>query len=460
VNNDHQFIHRNPDKCILCGLCVRICDELMGVAALGLLGRGFSTVVQPAFNAGLKSSGCISCGQCVSVCPTGALTEKIAGYKQVPLCEDTVQGVCSFCSVGCKTILAAKGDMLLRILPDNSIDKQQILCAKGRFGFTELAKADRITGAFIGGRETGLSEAAVHIHKQMQGIIARHGKGAAAITVSDRLTNEEIALAKQYAESLGIGVYSFSHVRCGVVGGFDADNAKPNCGFDDLFNADVILLAVNDIMDSHTVAGIYIRKAVQNGARLVIINDGASGLADEWCDIKLVSPNNEDMGNVKKAVELYKSAENPVIVFEQNALTEAAGALLAAAGTRAKILRLLPNANSQGLADLGIGYAEGLIEKINAKTLKGLIVFAEDPAGFNLAELEFLCVSSVCMTETAKKTEVILPWMSFAESEGTYTNTVGQVQKLNRAIEPAAGVSNLEVMQGLIGAACVCATDA
>ena len=73
--DDHPFIVRDPNKCILCGLCVRVCDEVMGVGALGLVNRGFDTVVKPNLEKPLAKSGCVSCGQCVSVCPTGALQE-------------------------------------------------------------------------------------------------------------------------------------------------------------------------------------------------------------------------------------------------------------------------------------------------------------------------------------------------------------------------------------------------
>ena len=74
--DDHPFIVRDPNKCILCGLCVRVCDEVVGVGALGLVHRGFDTVVKPNMEKPLAESGCISCGQCVSVCPTGALQER------------------------------------------------------------------------------------------------------------------------------------------------------------------------------------------------------------------------------------------------------------------------------------------------------------------------------------------------------------------------------------------------
>lgn len=86
--NSNEFIERNSAKCILCGLCVRSCKEVMNISAIGLMGRGFTTEVAPAFNLPLDQTKCTNCGLCVQLCPTGALTEKSALKKQVPLDED------------------------------------------------------------------------------------------------------------------------------------------------------------------------------------------------------------------------------------------------------------------------------------------------------------------------------------------------------------------------------------
>ena len=88
TTNSNEFIERNSAKCILCGLCVRSCKEVMNISAIGLMGRGFITEVAPAFNLPLDQTKCTNCGLCVQLCPTGALTEKSALKKQVPLNED------------------------------------------------------------------------------------------------------------------------------------------------------------------------------------------------------------------------------------------------------------------------------------------------------------------------------------------------------------------------------------
>ncbi|MDR0223414.1 MAG: FAD-dependent oxidoreductase [Oscillospiraceae bacterium] len=79
--DDHPEIIRNPEKCILCGLCVRICDEVEGISALGFCGRGFDTVVKPAFDKRLRDTECNSCGKCAEACPTGAIMAKSALFN-------------------------------------------------------------------------------------------------------------------------------------------------------------------------------------------------------------------------------------------------------------------------------------------------------------------------------------------------------------------------------------------
>lgn len=131
AENVNSLIARNTDKCILCGLCVRVCEETMGKTNLGLLGRGFNTIVSPEYSLPLEESSCMFCGQCVSVCPTGALREKEPVVKRVPVKENAVESVCNFCSSLCKTDLRYLGKTVMRALP---VGEQGLLCKGGRFG--------------------------------------------------------------------------------------------------------------------------------------------------------------------------------------------------------------------------------------------------------------------------------------------------------------------------------------
>ena len=115
--NSNEFIQRNTSKCILCGLCVRSCSEVMNISAVGLVGRGFKTDVSTPFSLPLNEVGCTNCGLCVELCPTGALTEKSALKKQVPLDEDYKLVSCDIDGKKCEFKLSFYNGKLLRAVP-------------------------------------------------------------------------------------------------------------------------------------------------------------------------------------------------------------------------------------------------------------------------------------------------------------------------------------------------------
>ena len=134
--NANDLIARNTDKCILCGLCVRVCEEVMGKSAIGLINRGFNTLVEPELGKHLKETECIACGQCVALCPTGALREKTAFTKSVPVKENSVESICTNCSNLCSVDFRYIGSTVTRALPvDNGI-----LCKGGRFSVLNKQK--------------------------------------------------------------------------------------------------------------------------------------------------------------------------------------------------------------------------------------------------------------------------------------------------------------------------------
>lgn len=153
---------------------------------------------------------------------------------------------------------------------------------------------------------------------------------------------------------------------------------------------------------------------------------------------------------IKAVAELYANAKKAMIVYQQNVLSVEAAALAAEIallsghiGTpRDGILAVRPKNNSQGLADMGIRAGAEALEGV-----KGLIVFGEDPAaaGCDLSGLEFLMVSDIYMTETAKKADVFIPGTGFASTDGTYTNTERRLLPVEAAIYEDVDFSNWEI---------------
>lgn len=119
TKDDNAFIERNTAKCILCGLCVRSCKEVMDISAIGLLGRGFKTSVSPAFALPLDQTKCTNCGLCVKLCPTGALTEKSALDKQVPLKEQYSIEKITVDGKECELLVSRYNNEVIRAVPQN-----------------------------------------------------------------------------------------------------------------------------------------------------------------------------------------------------------------------------------------------------------------------------------------------------------------------------------------------------
>ena len=119
TRDENSFIERNTAKCILCGLCVRSCKEVMDISAIGLLGRGFKTSVSPAFALPLDQTKCTNCGLCVKLCPTGALTEKSALDKQVPLKEQYSIEKVTVDGKECELLVSRYNGEVIRAVPQN-----------------------------------------------------------------------------------------------------------------------------------------------------------------------------------------------------------------------------------------------------------------------------------------------------------------------------------------------------
>ncbi len=139
VDNSHPLISRDPSKCVLCGRCVRICLDVQGIGVFGYINRGFSSVIAPSFGVPFgNDASCISCGQCVSACPVGALTEKLPAAKNVPLLERVEEGTCSLCSVGCAIEYRWHGSLFTRVTERYVAPNHGKLCMKGKFGHAFL----------------------------------------------------------------------------------------------------------------------------------------------------------------------------------------------------------------------------------------------------------------------------------------------------------------------------------
>lgn len=197
IDDSHPFINRDKNKCIMCGKCVRICLEVQGAGALGFISRGYNTTIEPSFCAPFgEDTRCESCGQCISTCPVGALTEKVDLPKPGPFVEESVATICNHCGTGCTLNLHYTGDIFTRATADVGAGVNNgNLCEKGKFQNSFINSPKRLTMPLVkvgsAFRESSWEEAfkAIGQHKNKENSV---------LFVSEKTTNEEIAKLKEY----------------------------------------------------------------------------------------------------------------------------------------------------------------------------------------------------------------------------------------------------------------------
>lgn len=214
--SDNPYIVFRPEHCVMCGLCVRYCDEIEGVSALAMAGRGDATTIATADGRSLLDSTCEMCGGCVAVCPTGAMSDRRAleyaeatGKSEVEL--EAVRTTCNFCGVGCQLDLHVdrEENRVVKVTapPPGTTVNDGNLCVKGRFAFDFIHHGDRLTVPLVrdepGGelREASWDEALDRVAAGLQGVADEHGADSLTFISSSRCTGEENYLMQKMARA-------------------------------------------------------------------------------------------------------------------------------------------------------------------------------------------------------------------------------------------------------------------
>jgi formate dehydrogenase major subunit/NADH-quinone oxidoreductase subunit G len=274
IDYNNPLIERDMNRCVLCGKCVRICDEIVGYGALTFIDRGIETKIGCEFEKGLD---CEFCGSCISVCPVGSLLARPFKHKARFWSLTKHTSVCGYCGTGCNLTLGVKDNQVLTTLYDENqgFHKGQ-LCVRGRFGYQFINSPKRLTTPLI--KKNGVLTESTW--DEALELVAARLKGGIAVAAlaTPRLTNEELSLFKKLLGTVGTKNYDhaagYAHdaLTGGFVGSFGTSASSAN--ITDIQKSDYLFVIKTDAYETHPVVGFEINMAVKNkGVKLTIMSD-------------------------------------------------------------------------------------------------------------------------------------------------------------------------------------------
>jgi len=425
VDASRKYFVMDHNRCILCRRCVRVCDELVGNATLGLKHRGAETMIIADMDVPFGDSSCVSCGTCLQVCPTGALGDRASAYMGATDEITRVKSTCTGCSVGCGVELIVREGRVIRVEGDwDAPPSKGLLCEMGRFHLQHEKR------------------------RRARKPLVRQGDGWVEASWDDALaaTARALSAAGDRACTLVSGVVT-TEVGEAIVkalpgakqqmGAVLLDGSAGLAGMD---QADLFVVVGTDLTVDHQVAGFAIKRGVRHrGARLILVCDGANGLAP-WA-FKQVN-----LQEGATVLDIVRGAESPVIVYDAKAAAVARS--LAEAVPSAKCVVYTDGANTKGLTAVGIAKPFGTNGSTAYLVVAGEATGAPESVMAALKGAEFVAVQTSFAEPWAEVADVILPMPTMWEKNGTITSADGVQRKVQAAVE-SEGLSDIQVIERL-----------
>jgi len=473
------IVANDPQRCILCKRCTRVCDEWMGEDAIEAGGRGANTVIG-TYGGWLD---CSQCGNCIEVCPTGTLLDGTYRHQARPWELAQTITTCSFCSDGCQMSLGSRGGEVMRaVARDRYVNgiNGEFLCIKGRFAHPFVNHEDRIRTPLIRYKKDGKlipatwDEAIKHVARRLDEIVDANGRNSLAVIGSPRITNEANYVLHKFATEL-VGTENYGATDAFSLRPFFDNLTAPLATHRDIRYAKTILLIGGEPEELQPLTGRQIRQAVRNGAaKLIVVNSRKIRLVEQALQFVHIRPGSEDAfvlaladngtdstatsklgvegADLEAVRQTISETQGDFVIMFGGELSGAAQAVIAAlapslrADGRRVLLHPLPiYNNSLGVHDMGLmngphsieQMLDGAGESIRAMYIAGRFLpqhlrGREDA----LSKLDFLVVQELFETDTTAFADVVLPAASFAEVDGTFTNNDGFVQRVRQSIPP------------------------
>ncbi len=485
----NQVIVFNANRCIQCQRCVRVCEEVVGEVALGTVERGLDSEITGVGNS-LKD--CSHCGNCIEVCPVGALMSVPYRYKARPWDLVKTETICGMCGTGCSLTVETREGIFKRVKsdPDTGLNGE-LLCAKGRFGFDAIDGGQRIELPMI--RKDGAlipvswDEVINFISEKARAV--RDRKGRIQGLISPRQTNETAfmfqTLMRQVFGSQDIhsstrfgglrsetAIQALARVMTGVV------DRKP---LGTVLEAECIFLLGSNITEENPVTGYLLRTAMRGKHKQLIIASSRPCGLDDIADVSMrLLPGNEahllaqlikeEASGAGNAIgDFVSSAKASLVAADSIALLigteflrssnaedclrwiEQATETFKAQGKSVTVQFLFDRPNQLGLWDMGClaGVAPGWQrsqERASTSDAPPVLVYVmgakslgsgseTDPIGLTVSKHSCLVLHTSHFYKTAERADVLLPAPLYGEEDGSYTNNEGRVQTL-RPVRP------------------------
>ncbi|WP_052261836.1 NADH-quinone oxidoreductase subunit NuoG [Leisingera sp. ANG-M1] len=479
----NQVIVFNANRCIQCQRCVRVCEEIVGDVALGTGERGLDSEITGTGNS-LKD--CSHCGNCIEVCPVGALMSIPYRYKARPWDLQRTETICGMCGTGCSLTVETRDGAFKRVKSrfDTGLNGE-LLCAKGRFGFDAIDGGNRIREPMV--RRNGTLEPVswdAAIRFLADKVHEVRGKGRTIRgQISPRQPNETAFLFQRLMRQCFKS--SEIHSSCRFAGlrtpaavealAETAGRLASRSPLETVLQADCIFLLGSNAAEENPVSSYLIRAAVRGSFNRLLVASSRPGSLDSLAAATLrLRPGHESQllaaltgqaGVADPAMAEFCAVAAPVVTqAESIALligteflrtVEAAAVLqwvsasaahFADHGKRVQLQFLFDRPNQLGLWEMGClpgilpGWRQEAQRPHSADGGPGLhYVLGADPAAYRSGGFaqnnDCLVVHAAHMSRTAEHADVLLPAPAFGEEEGTFTSNEGRVQEI-RAIRP------------------------
>jgi NADH-quinone oxidoreductase subunit G len=473
------MVANDPQRCILCKRCTRVCDEWMGEDAIEAGNRGSNTVIG-TYGDWLN---CSQCGNCIEVCPTGTLLDGTYRHQARPWELTQTVSTCTYCSDGCQMSLGSRSGELMRIVArDRYVNglNGEFLCIKGRFGHPFVNHEKRIRTPMIRYKKGGKlipstwDEAIRFSAQKLDAVVAANGNNSLAVVGSPRLTNEALYSLRKFATEV-VETENYAVADAFSLKPFFENLGAPLATHHDIRHAKTIVLIGGEPEELQPLTGKQIRQAVRNGgAKFILVNSRPIRLREQAAQFIHIRPGtedaavlaltdaaNDDLAARKMGVEAAEldavrgaisESKGDIVVMFGGELSASAQAVMAqlpyifAGEGRRLLLHPLPLFNnSVGAHDMAKGEAQSAKEVLSAAgefSIRAMYVAGSflpiqlEGQEATLSKLDFLVVQELFETDTTAFADVVFPAASFAEVDGTFTNNDGFVQRVRKSIDP------------------------